>query len=124
MKPDIGAVLESYSGMAPPHRAGWAPMCCPFHDDRHASAAINSDEGRFHCFVCGIHEDAIGLIMEREGCDFQNAVAQAETITGQSIEGVSEQRELGGWFPDRARNRKTGGAQMGTWRSSLAGALT
>lgn len=33
-------------------------MCCPFHQDRHPSA--KADE-RFHCFVCGIDDDAIGF---------------------------------------------------------------
>lgn len=120
----MGAVLVHYGAAPVTPRGGWTPVKCPFHDDRSPSAAFSESEGRFHCFVCGIHEDAIGLIMEREHVDFQTAVSEAEAITGQSADRMREQPEPGGWFPVRQRNNRTVGRKMGAWRNDLAAALS
>ena len=29
-------------------------VCCPFHNDSHPSASINTQKGLFHCWVCNI----------------------------------------------------------------------
>lgn len=47
-------------------------VCCPFHDDRQPSATVK--RGFFHCFVCGVSHDAIGILMQRDGHSFKEAV--------------------------------------------------
>jgi CHC2 zinc finger len=44
----------------------WQPVRCPFHDDRHASASLNLHSNRFNCHACGVHGDALDLVMEEE----------------------------------------------------------
>lgn len=125
MKFSIGAILSNYGGAAPSTpRNGWTPVKCPFHEDRHASASVHEQDGRFHCFVCGIYEDAVGLIMERERVEFSDAVSEAEAITSQSADTIRDQRDLGGWFPQRPRAHTRRSAKMGAWRGDITAALT
>lgn len=49
---------------------------CPAHDDHNPSMSVfrNGDGGwKAHCFSCGFHEDAIGLVQYMETCDFKRA---------------------------------------------------
>jgi hypothetical protein len=52
----------------------WQPVRCPFHDDRHASASLNLHSKRFNCHACGVHGDAIDLVMEAESMTIREAV--------------------------------------------------
>ena len=54
--------------------------CCPLHNDQHPSASIRHN--RFHCFVCDLTLDSIGLIMALERCSFTEAVGKAAAIHG------------------------------------------
>lgn len=65
---DIREVCERY-GVAFNSRG---QACCPFHDDRHPSASIKN--GRFHCWVCDLHLDAIDFVRQISGCDFRTAL--------------------------------------------------
>ena len=49
--------------------------CCPFHADKTPSFTIYED-GHYHCFGCQAHGDAIDYVMQRDGLDFREAVAQ------------------------------------------------
>lgn len=62
-------------------RNGWVKMKCCFHDDSHASAAVNIQENQFKCFACGVGGDTYDLIMEQEGMNFVKAVKFAEGIS-------------------------------------------
>jgi DNA primase len=80
-KHSIAAYLE-YVGAAVPARGhGWRKIKCPFHGDKHASAGVNFDEGRFKCHGCGVGGDVYDLIMYREGGNYREAVKFAETIS-------------------------------------------
>ena len=71
-----------YVGATLPARgSGWRKIRCPFHGDKHASAGINFDEGRFKCHGCGVGGDVYDLIMYREGGNYREAVKFAETIS-------------------------------------------
>ena len=91
VKPPIAPVLEHYGAHFVPNRRGWASMKCPFHDDRTASAAVNTNEDvqAFTCFACQAKGDAYGLVMWKEGCDFQTARRTVEEITGISYQPLS-----------------------------------
>ena len=59
-KPNIVEVVEALGGMmAGPDRGGWRSCTCPIHDDGTASAGVNEDECRFHCFTCDLDGDAV-----------------------------------------------------------------
>ena len=78
-KPDITVILEHY-GARVPTRRGWFSMKCPFHDDRHNSASANRDENVFCCFACQIKGDGYGIIMQKEGVKFREAISIAKGI--------------------------------------------
>lgn len=48
---------------------------CPFHDDRHASAAVDWVSNYFTCFACDMKGTALDLVMEKEGVDLDGAVS-------------------------------------------------
>jgi len=83
-KHSIQQVLEHYGGSIYRERYGWQKMRCPFHDDSHASATVNTEENAFNCFGCGIKGDTYSIIMQEEGVEFVEAIKIAERITGQS----------------------------------------
>jgi DNA primase catalytic core len=75
---DLPAIAEEL-GMRVLARGSKQPKAlCPFHDDRSPSLVFYSGEGakrgRFHCFGCGAHGDAYGLIMKLRHCDFRGAL--------------------------------------------------
>lgn len=44
----------------------WQTVPCPFHDDTHPSASMNTRLGRFRCHTCDIGGDVVGLVKEAE----------------------------------------------------------
>jgi DNA primase len=55
-------------------------MKCPFHEDSHASAAINYDGAAFICHGCGVKGDVYKLIQHKEGGNYRAAIKFAETV--------------------------------------------
>lgn len=47
----------------------WVQSTCPFHDDRHASFAVNSETGVFKCQACGVGGDFVKLVKHVEAHD-------------------------------------------------------
>jgi DNA primase len=85
---DIVKVLEFYGAEGVPEGVN-RPLRCPFHDDRTASASVDTEAGLFNCHGCGIGGDAIKLIQIQEGVSFEDAKRRAEKITGESYDNVS-----------------------------------
>ena len=105
-KPDLALVLENY-GARVPDRHGYVPIRCVLHDDMLASATVNIDKQRYHCFVCQFDGDVYDVVAHKEGIGFKDAVARAEAITNGNRTQVS--RSTGssdGLLPARARNNK------------------
>jgi len=80
-KHSIAEYLKYIGANLPTGGRGWRKMKCPFHDDSHASAAINYDENRFKCFGCGAQGDVYDLIMYRQGGNYIEAIQFAESIS-------------------------------------------
>ncbi len=80
-KHSIAAYLEQLGATLPGVGHGWRKMKCPFHGDKHASAAINYDENRFKCFGCEVQGDVYDLIIHREGGNYIEAIKFAESIS-------------------------------------------
>lgn len=87
----IEQVLIHYGATRVPSGYGWKSMRCPFkqfHTDSRASAAVNHDKNKFRCHACGTAGDPIDIIRKLEGIGFKEAVEQARTLFGASLEEV------------------------------------
>ncbi len=47
---------------------------CPFHGEKSPSFSVNSEEGLYYCFGCGVKGDVITFVREKEQLDFVGAV--------------------------------------------------
>ncbi len=99
-KPDITTILEYY-GARVPTRSGWAKLKCPFHDDSHASAAVNLKENIFKCHGCQYKGDAYAIIMQKEGVNFREAITLAKGIFDQSGKVLPQRTTRSGGLPRR-----------------------
>lgn len=101
----ISRVLEHYGAdMTRVSSSGWRPVKCPFHDDRHASAGVNLARDAFACHACGVHGDAIGLVMSQENLPYRRAVEWANSVLGASHTKLRD---------------TTTSAKAGTWRDRI-----
>lgn len=55
---------------------------CPFHNEKTASLAVNTDENFYHCFGCGRSGNIYKWIQWTEGLTFDQAVKKVANITG------------------------------------------
>ena len=53
---------------------GKALIHCPFHADKHPSMHVNTNKGKWACYVCNKGGDAISFVMEKENCTFPEAL--------------------------------------------------
>ena len=56
--------------------------CCPFHNEKTPSFAVNEDKGFYHCFGCGEHGDIISFTMKSENIDFKEAIKELADMAG------------------------------------------
>ena len=98
--PDITTILEYY-GAVVPTRGGWAKLKCPFHDDSHASAAVNLKDNIFKCHGCQYKGDAYAIIMLKEGVGFREAIILAKRIFDQSGKVLPQRPARSGGIPRR-----------------------
>lgn len=77
------AMLIAYecAGARPAGPGQWV-CCCPFHDDRHPSMAIDVAKGLWVCFPCRVGGDAITYVELRYRLDFAHAVTHLEQRLG------------------------------------------
>ena len=100
-------------------RGGWQPCKCPYHEDRSASCSVDTGKGRFHCFVCDINEDLVGLIRRDTGMTYVEAKQEAETKYGESPIPLDRLPSRGGALPDAPWNNNRNGKSLQSWRSSF-----
>ena len=110
-KHSIAPVLQHYGlEHQDDTRMGWVKTKCPFHNDTHASAAVNYQTNTFKCFACTMAGDTYKIIMEKEGLGFREAYAFAEAVAGDSNatlskHGVSSRRVSGNKGTDPSRRK-------------------
>ena len=114
-KPDITAVLEHY-GANVPVRMGWAKMKCPFHEDSHASSAVNLNENIFKCHGCQMKGDGYAIIMAKEGVEFLEAVNIAKRILDSCGKVLPQRPARGGGLPRRTGNYSGSSEESGIGR--------
>lgn len=101
--PNITAILEYYGGTVPT-RSGWAKMKCPFHDDSHASSAVNLKENIFKCHACQYKGNGFNIIMQKEGVGFREAIIIAEGILNSCGQALPQRTGRGRGVSSRSRN--------------------
>lgn len=67
---------------------------CPFHTEKTASMAINTDENYFHCFGCGRSGNIFNWIQLSEGLSFPEAVQKVANITGMHPQEYTESESV------------------------------
>ena len=118
-KPDITTILEYY-GARVPTRSGWAKLKCPFHDDSHASAAVNLKENIFKCHGCQYKGDAYAIIMQKEGVNFREAITLAKGIFDQSGKVLPQRNTRSGGLPRRTGYNTGAGPENALGRRARA----
>ncbi len=101
--PNITAILEHY-GATVPTRSGWAKMKCPFHNDSHASAAVNLQDNLFKCHGCQYKGSGYKIIMDKEGVGFREAIVIAEGILNSCGQVLPQRITRGRGISSRSRN--------------------
>ncbi|MDD4405930.1 MAG: CHC2 zinc finger domain-containing protein [Parabacteroides sp.] len=69
----IETVMGWYAPLTVNHN-GKALIHCPFHADKHPSMHVNTNKGKWACYVCNKGGDAISFVMEKENCTFPEAL--------------------------------------------------
>jgi DNA primase len=117
--PNITAILEHY-GATVPTRNGWAKMKCPFHNDSHASAAVNLQDNIFKCHGCQYKGDGYKIIMDKEGVGFREAIDIAKGILDSRGEVLPQRFARGGGLSGRTRNYNGSGNTRSIGRRARA----
>jgi hypothetical protein len=71
---DLAAIVAAAGVELRPAGPGRLKGLCPFHQERTGSFFVFQDRGRWHCFGCGEHGDAIDFIRRLRGCSFREAL--------------------------------------------------
>ncbi|MDD4403831.1 MAG: CHC2 zinc finger domain-containing protein [Parabacteroides sp.] len=69
----LETVMGWYAPLTVKHN-GKALIHCPFHADKHPSMHVNTNKGKWACYVCNKGGDAISFVMEKENCTFPEAL--------------------------------------------------
>jgi len=105
-KPDLASVLDHY-GTTVPNKAGYISIRCVLHEDTQASATVNIDKQRYHCFVCQFDGDVYDVVANKEGLGFKDAIARAEVIAnGNRTQVRRPTQSSNGLLPARSGNNK------------------
>ena len=59
--------------------------CCPFHNEKSPSFAINANKQFFHCFGCGESGNVITFLMKYNGQEFTEVVLSLAAQAGIEI---------------------------------------
>lgn len=101
---DLKDLLERFGVDLKKAGREWTGLC-PFHNEKNPSFTVSPAKGFVHCFSCGAHYDAIGVVMQLDGCDF---VTACHKLGGHDM-GAWAKREL------RAAPRRLESPPEGVW---------
>ena len=69
---DIVSVINGYTNLSQRGAQYWA--CCPFHNEKTPSFAVDPIKKFYHCFSCGVGGDVIKFTMEMEKLSYPEAI--------------------------------------------------
>ena len=80
---DLVALISEHVAL---RRVGtrWVGLC-PFHSEKTSSFSVNAELGRYYCFGCQVHGDAISFLRETEHLDFVTAVEALASRAGVAL---------------------------------------
>lgn len=88
---DLQALIEEHVPGIHFKRSGRNMMaCCPFHNEKTASFAVDNEKGVYYCFGCHASGNAITFLREHEKMTFKEAVAYLGGKLGITIEEQEE----------------------------------
>lgn len=108
----IAVTLIHYGAKNIPSGYGWKQIRCPFHNDRMASASVNTEINGFRCHGCEVSGDPIKIIRSQEGISFKEAIAFANDVIGASVDSRSFSQSA-----DKPKKRRPMGRNR--WREIL-----
>ena len=82
-KNDLVSIASNYLKIEQKGRRFWA--CCPFHNEKTSSFAINNEDGFYHCFGCKESGDVIKFVQKMENVDFMDAVKILAAKAGMEV---------------------------------------
>jgi DNA primase len=65
---------------------------CPWHNDRKPSLQVNQDRQTWKCWVCDIGGDVFSFVMQKEGCDFREALQMLADRAGIQLSPQGQRR--------------------------------
>ena len=80
---DVVAVVSEYTQLKRVGRRYQA--LCPFHAEKSPSFSVNSEDGLYYCFGCGVGGDIITFVKEKEQLDFVGAVERLAHKAGVTL---------------------------------------
>ena len=93
-KNDIVDVISGYVRMQKKGANHWG--CCPFHNEKTPSFAVNGAKQMYHCFGCGVGGNVFTFVMNYENYSFPEAIKALADRVGvdlPELEYTAEMRE-------------------------------
>ena len=69
--------------------------CCPFHQEKTPSFTVTPSRQTYHCFGCGVHDNAIGFLMEYDRLTFREAIEELAQQAGLPLPDAASARPAG-----------------------------
>lgn len=76
----VSNIVRSHVALKRRGRLLWG--LCPFHSEKTPSFSVDDDRGRWRCWGCQAHGDALDFLQRAEGLDFKATVAALARMAG------------------------------------------
>ena len=80
---DIVSIINNYTNLTQRGSQYWG--CCPFHNEKTPSFAVDPVRRFYHCFGCGASGDAFKFVMEMEKLSYPDAVKELAKKCGVEV---------------------------------------
>ena len=91
-KNDIVDVISGYVRMQKKGANHWG--CCPFHNEKTPSFAVNGAKQMYHCFGCGVGGNVFTFVMNYENFSFQEAIKMLADRAGVNLPELEYTEEM------------------------------
>ncbi len=91
-KNDIVDVISGYVRMQKKGANHWG--CCPFHNEKTPSFAVNGAKQMYHCFGCGVGGNVFTFVMNYENYSFPEAIKMLADRAGVNLPELEYTEEM------------------------------